>query len=163
METILELILKEFEKVKQTVERKNEYRQLTYKESLFVDEYIACAGNATTAYCRAYQKENNVTSRKEASNKLKDKAIQNEIQLRTKPHRLSLKEEEEMIRKRLYSMIDGSDPNASNSDAVRAADVLNRMSARYLNRTTDETNKENLVTDLSTDQLMNLISENPIN
>lgn len=137
-----------------------ENRQLTYKESLFVDEYIACAGNATLAYCRAYNKENNVTSRKEASNKLKDEAIKFEIERRTKPHLLSLKEEEEIIRKRLMSMIDGTDPNASNSDAVRAADVLNRMSARYLNRTTDETNKENAVNGLSNDELMSIINKN---
>ena len=57
-------------------------------------------------------------------------------------------------------MIDGSDPTASNSDAVRAADVLNRMSARYLNRTTDETNKNNAINDLSTEEIMKIINEN---
>ena len=135
-------------------------RELTYKEKRFVEEYIASAGNATVAYCRAYNKENTPTNRVEASRKLKDKAIQTEIQRVTAPYLLSLKEEEAMIRKRLYSMIDGSDPTASNSDAVRAADVLNRMSARYLNRTTDETNKNNAINDLSTEEIMKIINEN---
>jgi phage terminase small subunit len=143
------------------VEAQKTDKQLTYKESLFVDEYIACAGNATVAYCRAYQKENNVTSRKEASKKVNDPFIKAEIQRRTKPHLLTLKQEEEVIRKRLMSMIDGSDPNASNSDAVRAADVLNRMSARYLNRTTDETQKQDAVSSLDDSQLIALISEKP--
>ena len=136
-------------------------RELTYKEKRFVEEYIASAGNATVAYCRAYNKENTPTNRVEASRKLKDKAIQTEIQCVTAPYLLSLKEEEAMIRKRLYSMIDGSDPTASNSDAVRAADVLNRMSARYLNRTTDETNKNNAISGLSTEEIMKIINENP--
>ena len=143
------------------MEKKNEHRQLTYKESLFVDEYIACAGNGVVAYCRAYQKENNVTSRKEASNKLKDPAIKSEIERRTKPHLMTLKEEEEAIRKCLFSMIDGTNETASNTDKIRAADVLNRMSARYLNRTTDETNKENTVASLDNDALMSIINKNP--
>ena len=134
---------------------------LTYKESLFVDEYIACGGNATVAYCRAYGCENNSTARREASKKLNLKRIQTEIAKRAKPHLLSLKEEEEIIRRRLMSMIDGTDASASNSDAVRAADVLNRMSARYLNRTTDETNKNNAINDLSTEEIMKIINENP--
>lgn len=137
-------------------------RELTYKESRFVDEYIACAGNATVAYCRAYDVENNVIARKEASAKLKLKVIQDEIQKRTKPYIMTLKQEEEIIRKRLISMIDGSDPNASNNDACRAADVLNRMSARYINRTVDESNKDTPITNLDSDALMSIINENPL-
>ena len=129
----------------------NTDKALTYKESLFVDEYIACAGNGTIAYCRAYKRDNDQTARTEAMNLLKKPEIQNEIQLRTRPYRLSLKQEEEIIRKRLMSMIDGTDKSASNSDVIRAADVINRMSARYLNRTTDETNKNNAINDLSTE------------
>lgn len=139
-----------------------ENRELTYKEKRFCDEYIASAGNATVAYCRAYNKENTPTNRVEASRKLKDPAIKTEIQRISEPYLLSLKEEEEIIRKRLMSMIDGTDENASNSDAVRAADVLNRMSARYLNRTTDETNKENSVSGLDNDTLMSIINKKSI-
>ena len=139
-----------------------ENRELTYKESCFVDEYIACAGNGTVAYCRAYNRENDQTARTEAMKLLRKKEIQDEIQRKTKPYRLSLKEEEEIIRKRLMEMIDGTDKSASNSDIIRAADVINRMSARYLNRTTDETNKNNAVSDLSSDELMSIINKNPI-
>ena len=138
----------------------NTDRALTYKESLFVDEYIACAGNGTIAYCRAYKRDNDQTARTEAMNLLKKPEIQHEIQLRTRPYRLSLKQEEEIIRKRLMSMIDGTDKSASNSDVIRAADVINRMSARYLNRTTDETNKNNAINDLSTEEIMKIINEN---
>lgn len=135
-------------------------RQLTYKESLFVDEYIACAGNATVAYCRAYQCENTPANRTEASRKVNDPAIKTEVQRRSKPYLLSLKDEEAAIRKCLFAMIDGTDTSASNSDKIRAADVLNRMSARYLNRTTDETNKNNAISELSSDELMSIINEN---
>lgn len=139
-----------------------ENRELTYKEKRFVDEYIASAGNATVAYCRAYDKENTPTNRVEASRKLKDPAIQTEIQRVSQPYLLSLKEEEEAIRKCLFSMIDGTNESASNGDKIRAADVLNRMSARYLNRTTDETNKENLVSSMDNDTLMSIINKNPV-
>ena len=138
----------------------NTDKALTYKESLFVDEYIACAGNGTIAYCRAYKRDNDQTARTEAMNLLKKPEIQDEIQIRTRPYRLSLKQEEEIIRKRLMSMIDGTDKSASNSDVIRAADVINRMSARYLNRTTDETNKNNAINDLSTEEIMKIINEN---
>ena len=138
-----------------------ENRELTYKESRFVDEYIACAGNATVAYCRAYDVENNAVARNEASKKLKDIAIKNEIERRAKPYIVSLKEEEQTIRKCLFEMITGDNTTASNTDKIRAADVLNRMSARYLNRTTDETNKENAVASLDNDQLMSIINKNP--
>ena len=144
------------------MEKKRQDRQLTYKESLFVDEYIACAGNGTAAYCRAYDRPNDQTARTEAMNLLKKPEIQTEIQARTKPYIQSLKDEEQAIRKCLFAMIDGTDASASNSDKIRAADVLNRMSARYLNRTTDETNKENAVSSLDNDQLMSIINKNPI-
>ena len=131
---------------------------LTYKESIFVDEYIACGGNAVAAYCRAYECDNNVTNRAEACKKLKLEKIQTEIKRRTAPLVMSLKEEEAAIRKRLYSMIDGSDPTASNSDIIRAADVLNKMSARYLVRTSIESTEENL-TQLTDEQLAAIINE----
>lgn len=140
----------------------NTERELTYKESRFVDEYIANAGNATQAYCKAYQKENTVTNRVEASRKLKNPNVQREIQIRTEPYRLSLKEEEQTIRKRLMAMIDGTDASASNTDIIRACDVINRMSARYLNRTTDETNKENALANMENDALMDIINKNPL-
>ena len=142
------------------MEKKRQDRQLTYKESLFVDEYIACAGNATAAYCRAYKCENNPANRTEANRKVKDPAIKTEIQRRSEPYIQSLKDEEKAIRKCLFAMIDGTDASASNSDKIRAADVLNRMSARYLNRTTDETNKNNAVSELSSDELMSIINAN---
>lgn len=137
-------------------------KELTFKEKRFVSEYIACAGNGTVAYCRAYDRENDQTARTEAMKMLRKDYIQAEIQRQTKPYLLSLEEEEKAIRKRLFSMIDGSDENASNSDIIRAADVLNRMSARYLNRTTDETNKENSVSNLDNDTLMSIINKNPV-
>lgn len=136
-------------------------KELTYKEKRFVEEYIACAGNGTVAYCRAYNRNNDPTARTEAMKMLRKDYIQSEIQRQTKPYRLSLKQEEEIIRKRLMSMIDGTDKSASNSDVIRAADVINRMSARYLNRTTDETNKNNAINDLSTEEIMKIINENP--
>ena len=138
--------------------RKN--KELTYKESRFVDEYIACAGNGPAAYCRAYDRPNDQTARTEAMNLLKKPEIQTEIQVRTKPYIQSLKDEEAAIRKCLFAMIDGTNASASNSDKIRAADVLNRMSARYLNRTTDETNKNNAVSELSSDELMSIINSN---
>ena len=137
-----------------------ENKELTYKESRFVDEYIACAGNGTAAYCRAYDRPNDQTARTEAMNLLKKQEIQTEIQVRTKPYIQSLKDEEAAIRKCLFAMIDGTNTSASNSDKIRAADVLNRMSARYLNRTTDETNKNNAVSELSSDELMSIINSN---
>ena len=142
------------------IHKEDKNNGLTYKESLFVDEYIACAGNATVAYCRAYGCENNSTARKEASKKLELERVKTEIAKRAKPRLLSLQEEEDAIRKCLFSMIDGTDETASNTDKIRAADVLNRMSARYLNRTTDETNKDNAVNSLDDDALIKLINKN---
>jgi hypothetical protein len=132
---------------------------LSLKDSRFVDEYIACGGNAVVAYCRAYECENTAPNRAAASNKLRQDKIQTEIKRRTAPMIMSLKEEEQAIRKKLYSMIDGSDPTASNSDAIRAADVLNKMAARYLVRTTTEQQPDENLTQLTDEQIAAIISE----
>lgn len=129
--------------------------------SRFIDEYIACYGNATLAYMRAFENDNQKTAKAEAFELLKREDVKTEIAARSIPYRKSLQEEADIIRRRLLSMVDGSDENASNTDAIRAADVLNRMSARYLNRTTDETNKENAVSSLDNDQLMSIINKKP--
>lgn len=134
--------------------------QLSLRESQFVDEYIACGGNAIAAYCRAYGCENTAANRSAASQKLKDEKIQTAIKQRTAPMIMSLKEEEQAIRKKLYSMIDGSDPTASNSDAIRAADVLNKMAARYLVRTSNESNDNENLTQLTDEQIAEIISKN---
>ena len=131
--------------------------------SRFIDEYIACYGNATLAYMRAFENDNQKTARAEAHELLKRDDVKTEIAARSIPYRKSLQEENDVIRRRLMAMIDGSDENASNADALRASDILNRMSARYIIRTTDETNRENAVSSLSDDALMNLINEKAIN
>lgn len=133
---------------------------LTFKETQFVEEYIACGGDATAAYCRAYGVVNSGWVRAEASKKLREAHIQTEIKRRTAPMIMSLKEEEQAIRKKLYSMIDGSDPTASNSDAIRAADVLNKMAARYLVRTTNESTENDNLTQLTDEQIAAIIAEN---
>lgn len=138
----------------------NKQRDLSLKESQFVDEYIACGGNGTAAYCRAYGRPNDKTARVEACNMLKLEAIQTEIKRRTAPLAMSLKEEEQAIRKRLYAMIDGTDATASNSDIIRAADVLNKMSARYLVRTSNESNDHENLTQLTDEQIAAIIAEN---
>lgn len=135
------------------------HRDLTMKESQFVDEYIACGGNGTAAYCRAYGRPNDKTARVEACNLLKLESIQTEIKRRTAPLIMSLKEEEQAIRKRLYAMIDGTDATASNSDVIRAADVLNKMAARYLVRTSDESKEHDNLTQLTDEQLTALINQ----
>ena len=132
---------------------------LNLRESRFVDEYIACGGNAIAAYCRAYECENNAPNRAAASNKLKEEKIQTEIMRRTAPYTMSLKEEEQAIRKRLFSMIDGSDSTASNSDIIRAADVLNKMAARYLVRTSTESSDNENLTQLTDEQIAAIINE----
>lgn len=133
---------------------------LSFKESMFVDEYIACGGNATAAYARAYGRNVDGTCKVEACKMLKLEHIQTAIQARTAPMIMSLKEEEQAIRKKLYSMIDGSDPTASNSDAIRAADVLNKMAARYLVRTSNESSNEENLTQLTDEQIAAIIAEN---
>lgn len=138
----------------------NKQRDLTLKESQFVDEYLACGGNATAAYCRAYGRPNDKTASVEACNMLKLECIQTAIKARTAPLIMSLKEEEQAIRKRLYAMIDGTDATASNSDVIRAADVLNKMSARYLVRTSNESNDHENLTQLTDEQIAAIIAEN---
>lgn len=132
----------------------------TPKTSRFIDEYIACYGNGTLAYMRAFETDNYKTARAEAHELLKREDIQTEIAVRSKPYRKSMQEEADIIRKRLLDIINGTDENASTSDAIRAADVLNRMSARYLNRVSDESEKQNAVNNLTNDQLIAMISEN---
>lgn len=133
----------------------------TPKTSRFIDEYIACYANATLAYMRAFETDNYKTARAEAHELLKREDIQTEIAIRSKPYKKSLQEEADIIRQRLMSMIDGTDKNASNSDAIRAADVLNRMSARYINRVSDESQEKNAVQTMTEEQLMSIISEKP--
>ena len=129
--------------------------------SRFIDEYIACYGNGTLAYMRAYETDNQKTAKAESHQLLKREDIQNEIAIRSRPFRKSLQEEADIIRHRLMSMIDGTDESASNADACRAADILNRMSARYINRVSDESQEKNAVQTMTEEQLMSIISEKP--
>ena len=129
--------------------------------SRFIDEYIACYGNGTLAYMRAYENDNQKTARAEAYELLKREDVQNEIAVRSAPYKKSMQEESDIIRKRLLDIIDGTDERASTADAIRAADVLNRMSARYINRVSDESDKQNAVNSLTDAQLIAMISEKP--
>lgn len=104
-------------------------------------------GNATQAYINAYGCENYGVAKVEACNLMKNELIQEEIVKLTEPNSEALKDERERIKDMLWSMVQDTEEKTENR--IRAIDVLNKMDARYIQRT-ENTNETSVKLDNST-------------
>lgn len=119
-------------------------RNLTEKQKKFCREYISNNGNGTEAYLFAYNSKSETSAAIEANRLLKRDDITKYLDTLRKPLENQIHNERDKKRKWLWGMIDN--PNVSESDRLRAMDILNKMDSEYINITRNEEVK----TDIST-------------
>lgn len=119
-------------------------RGLTEKQKNFCREYVNNKGNGIEAYLFAYDSNSKTAASIESSKLLRRDDITEYIAALNKPLENRIQNEREKKRTWLWSMIDN--PNVSESDRLRAMDILNKMDSEYINITRNEEVK----TDIST-------------
>ena len=129
---------------------------LTLKQQNFCHEYIENGGNGVKAYLTAYDSKSETAARQEACKLLKRDDITNYIQALTRPTQNKIINERDKKRNWLWGMIDN--PNVSESDRLRAMDILNKMDQEYINITRNEDNKPD-ITKLDIDTLTKLANK----
>ena len=128
---------------------------LTEKQKNFCHEYLRNNGHATNAYLHAYNSKSETSARIEASKLLRRDDITEYIQALTKPTQNKVINEREKKRTFLWDMI--NNVNVSESDRLRAMDILNKMDAEYINinKNIDENKTE--INNLDTNTLLRLV------
>lgn len=134
-------------------------RGLTEKQKNFCHEYVRNNGKGIEAYLFAYDSNSVGSAKQEASKLLKRDDITEYIRTITQPTINKIENEREKKRTWLWGMIDN--PNVSESDRLRAMDILNKMDSEYINITRNEEVKTDIST-LDIDTLTKLAT-NPQN
>lgn len=129
---------------------------LTEKMKNFCREYFTNGGNGTQAYLFAYDCNSEVTAANESSLLLKRDEIQEYLQTLNAPLEKKAISEREKKRKWLWDMIEN--PNVSESDKLRAMDILNKIDSEYININRNITEDNTNITELDTDNLIKLVT-----
>jgi phage terminase small subunit len=128
---------------------------LTEKQKNLCHEYISNNGHATKAYLTAYNSKSESSARIEASKLLRRDDITEYIQALTKPTQNRVINEREKKRTWLWNMIDN--PNVSESDRLRAMDILNKMDSDYVNINRNINEDKTEINNLDTNTLLRLV------
>ena len=104
---------------------------LTEKQKSFCREYFSNGGNATQAYLSAYDSKSEASAAQEGYRLLQSDSIQEYIQSLNKPLEIKAQSEREKKRTILWDFI--NDTNKSDSDRLKALDLLNKMDSEYTN------------------------------
>jgi phage terminase small subunit len=104
---------------------------LTEKQKSFCREYFSNGGNGTQAYLFAYDSKSETSAAIEASRLLTRDDIREYLDALNKPKEDQAKNEREKKRTWLWDMIEN--PATSDSDRLRAMDILNKMDSEYIN------------------------------
>lgn len=128
---------------------------LTEKQKAFCREYVRNCGNGTQAYLTAYDGKSETAASIESSKLLRRDDITEYIQALNKPMENRIQSEREKKRQFLWNMIE--DTNVSESDRLRAMDILNKMDAEYININKNIEDRPATITQLDTDTLEKLI------
>ena len=128
---------------------------LTIKQQNFCKEYVANGGKATEAYLQAYDSKSENSARVEASKLLERDDITECIEALLKPTMNTAKNERQKKRRFLWDMIQSD--TASNTDKLRAMDILNKMDADYKDMNQSEDEKPADITLLDTGTLLRLV------
>ena len=128
---------------------------LTEKQKNFCREYVRNNGNGTQAYLHAYNSKSESAASIESSKLLRRDDITQYIQALNKPMENRIQNEREKKRTWLWNIIDN--PSVSESDKLRAMDILNKMDAEYINinKNIDENKTE--INNLDTSTLLRLV------
>lgn len=105
--------------------------RLTEKQKEFCREYVRNSGNGTQAYLHAYDSNSETAASIESSKLLRRDDITEYIATLNKPMENRIQNEREKKRSFLWNMI--NNPATSDSDKLRAMDILNKMDSEYIN------------------------------
>lgn len=126
---------------------------MTEKRKKFCHEYYTNGGNITEAYLAAYDTTSKRTAQNEGSILLQKPDIQEYLATLNKPAMEKAQSEREKKRQWLWRMIESAN---SDSDRLRAMDILNKMDSEYINinRNIDDTSTALEGVDTSTLKLL---------
>lgn len=128
-------------------------QKLTEKRKHFCREYYSNGGNGTQAYLTAYDSNSATSAAIEASRLLQRDDIQEYLHALNRPMERKAQSDREKKRQWLWKMIESAD---SDSDRLRAMDILNKMDSEYINinRNIDDTSTALEGVDTSTLKLL---------
>lgn len=129
---------------------------LTEKQKSFCREYVRNNGNGTQAYLATYNSNSESAASIESSKLLRRDDITEYITALNKPMENRIQNEREKKRSILWEFI--NDISKSDSDRLKAMDLLNKMDSEYINinKNIDETPTN--ITELDNDTLIRLTS-----
>lgn len=128
---------------------------LTEKMKAFCREYVANGGNGTQAYLSAYASKSESAAAIEASKLLRRDDITAYIAALNKPMENRIQNEREKKRSILWEFI--NDTSKTDSDRLKALDLLNKMDAEYININRNITENSDNITELDTEKLIKLV------
>lgn len=129
--------------------------RITEKQKAFCREYVRNGGNGTQAYLTAYDTESETTASIESSRLLRLDHITEYITTLNKPMENVIQNEREKKRSWLWNMIE--DTTISESDRLRAMDILNKMDNEYININRNIEDKPAEIINLDTKTLQKLV------
>ena len=129
---------------------------LTEKMKRFAREYYKNGGNGTQAYLTAYDGSSTLAATQESIKLLKREDINEYLKTLAIPNENKAISEREKKRKWLWDMIEN--PSISESDRLRAMDILNKMDSEYIQTTHNINDSKTNISGLDTDTLKQLIS-----
>lgn len=129
---------------------------LTEKQKAFCREYVRNKGNGTQAYLAAYNSNSETAASIESSKLLRRDDITDYIVALNKPMENIVQNEREKKRNILWSFI--HDTTKSDSDRLKAMDLLNKMDSEYINITRDITEEKTEINNLDTHTLLKLVN-----
>lgn len=108
-------------------------KELTGKQSAFIDEYFLNGLNATIAYCKIYNCNYEAANANSARlmNDREYEHVQNEIKRRQKKLAMNAEISREEIIKELKAMIEECKTDKDRSSLLKAIDQLNKMAGHY--------------------------------
>ena len=128
---------------------------LTEKQKEFCREYVRNKGNGTKAYLFAYNSKSEVSAAQESSKLLRRDDITEYITTLNKPTENRITNEREKKRSILWEFI--NDTTKSDSDRLKALDLLNKMDSDYVNITKDITENKTNIENLDNSTLLKLV------
>lgn len=127
---------------------------LTEKQKNFCREYVKNNGNGTRAYLAAYNSKSETAASIESSKLLRRDDITEYIAALNKPMENRIQNEREKKRSILWDFI--QDNNKSDSDRLKALDLLNKMDQDYIH-ITKNINDQPDISNLDTTTLLRLV------
>lgn len=129
---------------------------LTEKMKRFAREYYKNGGNGTQAYLTAYDGSSTLAATQESIKLLKRDDINEYLKTLSIPNENKIISERQKKRQWLWDMIEN--PSISESDRLRAMDILNKMDSEYIQTSHNINESKTNISGLDTDTLKQLIS-----